>query len=618
MLAMSTVWMAGLHSVAEAQNPPAPTRPNVIWIMSEDNSAEYLKHFDADGAPAPHIEALAKHGITFDRAFSNAPVCSVARTTLITSCYGPRIGTQYHRRSRLAAMPEGVRMFPAYLRDAGYYTTNHSKEDYNATDRDTATVWNDSSNRASWKNRPSKSTPFFHVETTAVSHESRLHFPESDVDNNSTTTDPDSIKLQPYFPDTPLLRYTRARYHDRMMDIDEHVGKVVADLTQAGELENTFIFYFGDHGGVLPRSKGYVYESGLRVPLVVRVPEKFKTATSRSLGDRTTGFVEFVDFGPTVLALAGIQTPANVDGKPFMGLDVDAKEVDGRDETFGYADRFDEKYDLVRTLRKGDWKYIRNFESFLPDAMQNNYRYEMAAYRQWRALHHEGKLNEVQNQFFLPKSSEALYDLSVDPHEIQNLAGDPTHAEKLSELRARLIERLKSMPDLSFMPEAVLVDEAMKNPAAFGQAHRAEIANLIDVANLSLLPWDQAKPKLTAALNSDDPWTCYWGLIAASSFGKAAASLLPDATKQLQHTEPLVAARAVEFVAIAGDQDPRPFLYRSLQRATSEIEVLPILGTAVYLNDHTDGRFPIDPNLIQLSFKAKPKGEVQRRLDYLK
>ncbi|MGB7327180.1 MAG: sulfatase, partial [Rubripirellula sp.] len=319
MLALSIAWMIGLDSVAKAQTPTTPARPNVVWIMSEDNSAEYLRHFDASGAPAPHIEALAKHGITFDRAFSNAPVCSVARTTLITSCYGPRIGTQFHRRSHLAAMPESVRMFPAYLREAGYYTTNHSKEDYNAADRDADTVWSDSSNRASWKNRPAKTTPFFHVETTGVSHESRLHFPESHVQSKPTTTDPDSIKLQPYFPDTPLFRYTRARYHDRMMEVDEHVGKIVADLKQAGELENTFIFYFGDHGGVLPRSKGYVYESGLRVPLVVRVPEQFKSATSRSLGDRTNGFVEFVDFGPTVLSLAGIPTPANVDGKPFMG-----------------------------------------------------------------------------------------------------------------------------------------------------------------------------------------------------------------------------------------------------------------------------------------------------------
>ncbi|MGB7329713.1 MAG: sulfatase, partial [Rubripirellula sp.] len=317
-------------------------------------------------------------------------------------------------------------------------------------------------------------------------------------------------------------------------------------------------------------------------------------------------------------SLAGIPTPANVDGKPFMGTDVDAKEVDGRNETIGYADRFDEKYDLVRTLRKGDWKYIRNFEPFLPDGLQNNYRYEMAAYRQWRSLHQDGKLNDIQNQFFLPKSSEALYDLSTDPNEVRNLADDPTHAEKLREMRGRLVQRLKSMPDLSFFPEAILVDEAMENPVAFGQAHRVEIANLIDVANLALLPWDQAKPKLTAAVNSNDPWTCYWGLIAASSFGKTAAAILPDATNQLQHAEPLVVARAVEFVAIAGDQDPRPFLYRSLQRATSEIETLPILGTAVYLNDHANGRFPIDVNQIQLSFKPARKGEVQRRLDYLK
>ena len=169
----------------------AADRPNVVWIMSEDNSKHYLKHFDRHGAETPNIEALAQHGVTFDRAFSCAPVCSVARTTLITSCYGPRIGTQFHRRLAMAPMPDGLKMFPAYLRDAGYYTTNNSKQDYNAQKR---SVWDDSSKRATWKNRPDSSTPFFHVVTSTLSHEGKLHFNATQM-NQPTVTEQQAVQL---------------------------------------------------------------------------------------------------------------------------------------------------------------------------------------------------------------------------------------------------------------------------------------------------------------------------------------------------------------------------------------------------------------------------------------
>lgn len=583
--------------------------------MSEDNSKHYLRHFDEDGATAPAIESLAAHGITFDRAFSCAPVCSVARTTLITSCYAPRVGTQFHRRSKLATLPAGLKMFPAYLREAGYYTTNNSKEDYNATkSRD---VWDESSRRASWKNRPTESTPFFHVMTTTLSHESSLHFDAKTMET-PTNTDPNSIQLQPYFPDTPTFRYTRARYHDRMTAVDQVVEKTVADLKQAGILEQTFIFYFGDHGGVLPRSKGYAYESGLHIPLIVRVPKDFMHLVNRPLASRTKGFVEFVDFGPTVLKLAGINAPSGVDGRAFLGRGVAANEVDARNETFGYADRFDEKYDLVRTLRRGNLKYIRNFEPFLPDSLQNNYRYKMLAFEEWRKLYAEGRLNATQSQFFLPKTAEALYDLEADPHETNNLASNPEFAEPLRSMREALTERLKSMPDLSFLTEAVLFESAFQSPVATGQQRKAFIGDLIDVANLALLPWEErTEIKLRAALESPQPQSRYWAVVASTSFGKDAASLSKIIEPLLDDREPLVVMRAIEFFAVTGIKDPREQLYQAILRADNEPEALRLLNTAVFLHDHTDGRLPIDVQKIEFSFQPKPKSELQRRLDYL-
>ena len=195
----------------------AADRPNIVWIVSEDNSVHYLRHFSPGGAETPAIEALAAHGLTFDNAFSNAPVCSVARTTLATMCYAPRIGTQFHRRYKSPPMPDGLRMFPEYLRKAGYYTTNNSKTDYNAEAG--KEVWDESSNKASWRNRPDAKQPFFHMQSHAQSHESSLHFNQQSYENDKTKHDPAKVQPGAHLPDTPLFRYTHARYLDNQQTL---------------------------------------------------------------------------------------------------------------------------------------------------------------------------------------------------------------------------------------------------------------------------------------------------------------------------------------------------------------------------------------------------------------
>ena len=595
---------AGATSAAE--------RPNFLWILSEDNSKHYLKLFDEQGAPAPNIETLARDGVVFDRAFSCSPVCSVARTTLITGCYGPRIGTQFHRKSKMAAMPQGLQMFPAYLKQVGYYTTNNRKKDYNAVEGDG--VWDKSSNRATWRNRPSKETPFFHMQSYGMSHESSLHFKQPQMKWEELQTSPKSVARAPYHPDTPTFRFTYARYHDRMGAIDEAVGKLVAQLEEDGLLEDTFVFYYGDHGGVLPRSKGYIYESGLHVPLVVRIPANWKHLVTLKRGTRSSGFVSFIDFGPTLLHLAGLKVPEQMDGRPFLGPDITPQQLGARDETFGYADRFDEKYDLCRSLRKGRYKYIRNYQAFYPDALQNNYRYIMLAYEEWRTLYHEGKLNAEQRQFFEAKTAEALYDIETDPHEVKNLASDPAYADVLKDLRTRLRQRVTGLPDLSFYPESYLVDHALENPVAFGQERKREIARLVGVADLSLLPFAEAKPELEKALASANPWERYWALIVCSCFGDEAKVLVPAAKQRLNDPEPLVRVRAAEFLGIVGAADPRPTLYGVLNATESPVEALLTFNTAIFFNDRVPNGYPFD--LKSLNMKAT-KGEVNRRVIYL-
>ncbi len=610
--------LAVVLSVVLTGSVGAAERPNIVWLISEDNSKHYLKLFDEHGAATPQIESLARQGLVFDHAFSHAPVCSVARTTLITSCYAPRIGTQFHRKSVTVPMPPGVRMFPAYLRQAGYYTTNNRKKDYNASEG--KGVWDESSRKATWRNRR-RGQPFFHQQTFTTTHESSLHFDAAKLTRQPTKTDPAGVHLAPYHPDTEIFRYTYARYHDRILQMDQQIGQVIAQLQQDGLLEETFVFYFADHGGVLPRSKGYAYESGLHVPLVVRIPEKWRHLVDAQPGTRVDGFVGFVDFGPTVLNLAGVKVPEGVDGRPFLGPGVSGEELNRRDRAYGYADRFDEKYDLVRTLRRGKFKYIRSYQPFNFDGLQNNYRYKMAAFGQWRRLHKAGKLTEVQTQFFQRRAPEALYDLEVDPHETKNLAGDPAYAEVLTPLRHDLADWVQGLPDLSFYPESYLAQQAFAQPVAFGRAHQTEIASLVEIADLSLAPFAEAKAALRSALDSENPWKRYWALITCSVHGDAAREFVPLAKRLAANdSQPLVRARAAEFLGLIQADQPQQAIIQALGLSKSALEVGLILNTVVLLKDGQPGYpFHITAKQFgQLPVRAlKDRGSILgRRLQY--
>jgi len=595
----------------------ADAKPNFVFLMSEDNSKHFMKMFDPHGPSTPNIESLAAQGIAFDRAFCNGPVCSVARSTLITGSHAPRIGTQYHRKSVTVPMPEGLRMFPASLREAGYFTVTNGKKDYNATED--AGVWNKSAPDGSWRDRK-PGQPFFFTQSFGASHESALHFSEASMAQKPTKTDPATVFVPPIHPDTPTFRYTYAHYHDRIQEMDKKIGAVVAALEADGLLDDTFVFYFGDNGGVLPGSKGFANETGLHVPLVVRIPKNFKHLVDAPAGTRVGGFVSFVDFGPTVLNLAGIKTPETMDGRPFLGPGITLAEVNQRDETFGYADRFDEKTDLVRTLRKGRFKYVRSYQPFNFDGLHNNYRYDTLACREWRDLYKAGKLNAVQSRFFEPRAAEALYDIDEDPYETRNLAGDPAHREMLANLRGRLTDWVKGLPDLSFYPESRLAEDAFKNPVAFGQAHKPEIARLVDIADLALLPFADAQDRLKAALASENPWERYWALIVCSAHGRAAEPLVP-AAQSLAASDPenLVRVRAAEFLGLIGKADPRPVVMDALARADSPLDAGLILNTLVLLRDGKPGyAFELTRDTpIGGNTDAPGKAIIKSRLEYL-
>lgn len=564
------------------------SRPNIVWLISEDNSVHYSKLYFQSGSELPNIRKLAEEGVIFKNAFSVAPVCSVARSTLATGSYPSRLGMQYHRRSEAVTLPASLSPVFELLHEAGYYTSYYRKNDFNF--KSDMSKWDADGD---WSGR-NANQPFFHKHQFQITHESNLQ--------RTNTEGTETLEfVMPRHPNTSLFRQAQRAYLTLNEAMDQQLGELVERLRKEGVLEDTFIFYFSDHGGVLPGSKGYLYETGLHVPFVVRIPKNFQHLVDLQPGTHSDGFVEFVDIGPTTLHLAKISIPEGMDGRPFMGPGVTRADLESRDEAIGIADRFDEKYDFVRTLRRGRLKYIRNYTPFNFHGMSNIYRYKMASYREWRDLHKAGRLTPLQGQFFVTRPVEELYDVVQDPYETTNLATDPAYADALMELRTGLVQRLKAMPDLGFIPERDIVVQAVNAPVAFGQAQRGRIAQLIDVADLALQPFNDAQLGIKAALAANDPIQRYWGLIACSIFDEQ-ARVFKDTAKQLAATDSdlLVRARAAQFLALIAEQEPQAVLMELLSKSESMMETTQLLNIITMLQDgEYGGQFYFDPGAIR-------------------
>ncbi|MEP2775877.1 MAG: sulfatase [Luteolibacter sp.] len=589
-------------------------RPNIVWLVSEDNSASWLRLYHENGVAMPTVEKLADKGLVFNHAFSCGVVCSVARSTIISGMYAPRTGAEYHRRQKPVPMPKGIRMFPHYLREAGYYTTNCFKEDYNFDAKEKEGVWDASSDKATYRKRK-PGQPFFHVQNYKTTHESSLHFSNM---KKPTQTAPGDTKLYSYHPDTETFRYTYARYMDNHMTLDAQLGEFVDGLEKDGLMDDTFIFYYGDHGGALPRGKGYAYNNGQQVPMVVYVPKNWKHLVPAEPGTRIDGFIEFVDLSATVLNLAGAEIPEGIDGEPFLGKGVELEELNKRDTAFGYADRFDEKYDLVRTIRKGDFIYMRSYQPFNIDGLHNFYRYKMLAYLEWREMFRVGELNPVQSQFFEPRPAEILYNVKDDPDEVNNLSGDPAYVETLIEMRALLQERVKGMPDLSFIPEPVFLREGLTNPTAYGQKNKEQIAGLVNIADLSLKPFLEVKQQLGKALDSPEPLERYWAVITCSAFGAQAEPFYKKAKELAANdSDRLVRIRAAEFLGLNGQADPHPVFVEVLTQVEDPVEANLILNSAALLNDAEPGYTFDLKQFKSASWAGSGNSPVNERLKYL-
>lgn len=420
----------------------ATNRPNIVWIVGEDLGPE-LGCYGDQYARTPNIDRLAADGVRFTRAFTHAPVCAPSRSGLITGRYPTSIGT-HHMRSKLINPPP---LFTEYLRKAGYYVAWPGKTDFNF---DVPT--NAFNSTRPWLRNPPRQ-PFFAYTNLGVSHESQIRATPAQFARNTAKLseadrhDPSKAPIPPYHPDAPEVRRDLANYYDLATAVDYQVAEIIKQLEEQDLATNTIVFFFGDHGRGLPRSKRWCYDSGAHVPLIVWSPKHLKPAVREDL-------VSFIDFAPTVLSLAGVEIPKDFQGQPFLGPEQAAP----RKYVYAARDRMDETYDRIRSVRDTRFRYIRNFHPELPYAQRIAYMEEMPTMQVWRKWNAEGRLNPPQKLFFAPtKPSEELYDTQADPHEVVNLADNPEHKMKLEELRAELDRWMKDTGDLGATPEAELV-----------------------------------------------------------------------------------------------------------------------------------------------------------------
>ncbi|MFD0797308.1 sulfatase [Maribacter chungangensis] len=452
------------NSEQRANLPKVQKRPNIIWLVAEDQSPEWFPMYGDTTITLPVLESLAQDGVVYTNAVTPAPVCAPARSAIITGMYPTTLGTHNMRTytpwrevneplldslpSYSPMVPEGVKMFTEYLRKTGYYTANGPKEDYNFEKTDAA--WDESSNQRHWRKRK-PGQPFFTVFNFSVCHESQIWARGKD----SLFVDPAKVPVPSYFPDTQTVRHDLAVNYSNLKRLDDQIGEVISQLKADGLYDEAIIFFYSDHGGPFPRHKRALYDTGLKVPMVVKLPDNHRA------GERNDTLFSFVDLAPTVLSLAGLQPPKVMQGRALMGA---YKSPQKARYTFHASDRFDEVYDRLRAVRSPRYKYIRSFDTLLSHALPVSYREQMPMMQELRKMKKTGALNEEQRRWLEDgKPTEELYDLVQDPYELNNLAQDDTLRDTLMHYRKVLDEWIRESNDLGAVPERELIQRWLPN-----------------------------------------------------------------------------------------------------------------------------------------------------------
>lgn len=515
-------------------------RPNILWVVSEDNNP-FIGAYGDKLAHTPTIDALARKGVLFRNAYSNAPVCAPSRFGILTGIYPESCAPAQHMRAN-AKVPEGFRTYPELLRGAGYYCINNSKTDYNCS-LDPKTLWDNQGSHGHWRDRPA-GKPFMAVFNYETTHETSLFRPSP----GKVTAD--MIKLPEFLPDLPAIREDYAGYYNSMEKMDGQIAARLAELEADGLADDTIVFYYSDNGGVLPRSKRYCYEEGLRCALVIYAPPKWQHLLPARPGSEVTSPVSFIDLAPTVLALAGVTPPAQMAGKPLLGPKARPQQF-----AFGMRNRMDERIDFQRSVTDGRWRYIRNYLPHRPLGQFQAFAFLAHGYQELHRAWLEGKLTPTQARFFLPRPYEELYDLHADPDEVNNLAASAAAKAKLRELSGALDRHMLAINDNGFLPESMTGEGYFESRVQ----SLYPLQKVMPFAALAAQGNQSALPQLLAGLDHALPVMRYWAATGLAVLGEAARAAAPRLRQAMaQDNEPVVRIVAAEALARLDPADPAP------------------------------------------------------------
>jgi arylsulfatase A-like enzyme len=544
----------GFWSQIVAQN-----RPNVLWITCEDISP-YLGSYGFEQAHTPNLDKLAKRSIQYSHAYANAPVCAVARSTILSGMYASTIGS--HQMRSLVQLPVQIPVYPKIMRDAGYYCTNNSKKDYNSQFNSAPDLWDESSNKAHYKNK-NPDQPFFAVFNITVTHESQLskeriqYYVENKLIPEKPRIDPKDIVLPPYHPDLPEFREDWARFHDLITLMDSRVGELLQELEDSGQSENTIIFFYSDHGGQLSRSKRFIYNVGTQVPLMVHLPEKWQHLSAVSAGGLDESLVSFVDLAPTVLSITGCEIPSLMQGNPFLGREAGKSP----DYVHFFRDRMGERYDFSRAVTDGKYYYIRNFMPHRPRGRDSRYGYQVQAnWRAYESAYEEGKTNDIQSQFYKPKPMEQFFDTEKDPWQVDNLVQQAAFRKAAKSLSNKLDDWMVETRDIGLIPEPMfheLVGKQKKYNTLyeFAQSKEYPIRKILEAAKFASSVGPKRLPQLLEYLKDQNPIIRFWGAYGIF-LSKDPSISVTNRLRQMVIGDDLAANRVMAAQALAVCSDP--------------------------------------------------------------
>lgn len=554
----------GIYSLeASAANNKKKERPNILWVTFEDTSSYEFGCYGNKDVHTPNADSLAAQGIQFMNAWSVAPQSSPARSSLITGCYAPTYGMDVHPVSY--DTPADI-FFPQRLREAGYYCTNNSKTHYNSTNNNKA-CWDECTKTASYNSpKRGKDQPFFAVFNTVTSHMGRIRTFHTDGRRDYTKEGiyTELLTLPSYVPDLPEVRSDYAGHLEAVQDVDTWLGFFLKDLKDKGLDDNTIIFFFSDHGGCVPRGKGYLYESGLKVPLIAYFPEKWKHLANGKSG-KDNSLVNFTDLGPTVLSLAGVKPTKNMQGKAIFGEYASKEE---RKVQFAFAANQLHHFMPVRAVTDGHIKYMRSYIPYRQFALRNYYQWGMPSNKAWdKFVLGNHNTNPDWALTFDAHPAEMLFDLDKDPGELHDLSSSPEYAEVLAKMRNELSNHIRSTHDLGFfLPTSrtghVLYDVVRKEKYPMEELYKlVEAAGMGDIASL---------PLFEKAIASSHRDMRFWGAVGYAELAhKKQISQCPQALADLLKDEdPYVASEAAYAAAYLGK--PQEGIARLINPAKEE------------------------------------------------